>query len=160
IQDRPPACHNMDRPEAYPTIVCELRLNMLVRLAVTLSVFEICLPLRAADSAEQVFEKRIMPIFKSPNPSSCVQCHLAGVDPKDSILPRAEKTFRSLRDQGLIDLSNPERSKILTLISMGKSDPKTPAVSTSKRQAEYDAFAAWIKACAADPALRDAPKLD
>src|SRR3954468_9008302 len=96
----------------------------------TLAAVLICVPvLRAADpSPAQVFETRILPIFKSPNPSSCVQCHLAGVDLKDYILPSAEKTFRSLRDQGLIDLSAPEKSKILTLIAMEKEDPKSPAV--------------------------------
>jgi hypothetical protein len=133
---------------------------MISRFAIALVLFAFCHRLIAADSAEQVFEKRIMPIFKSPNPSSCVQCHLAGVDLKDYILPSAEKTFRSLRDQGLIDLTNPERSKILTLISMGNSDPKSPTVHAANRKAEYEAFAAWIKACAADMALRDSPKLD
>jgi hypothetical protein len=115
---------------------------------------------RAADDPKAVFEKRILPIFQSPNPSSCVQCHLAGVDLKDYILPSADATFRSLRDQGLIDLAAPERSKILTLIQMGTVDPKAPAVHAANRKAEYEAFAAWIKACAADPALRDAPRLD
>ena len=57
-----------------------------------------CGEVRAQTPAE-VFEKRIVPIFKSPNPLSCVQCHLAGVDLKDYILPDAEKTFRSLRDK-------------------------------------------------------------
>src|SRR5262245_2199486 len=116
---------------------------------------------RAADpTPAQVFETRILPIFKSPNPSSCVQCHLAGVDLKNYILPSAEKTFRSLRDQGLIDLDAPEKSKILTLISMGNVDSKTPAVHAANRKAEYEAFAAWIKTCAADATLRSAPKLD
>src|SRR5262245_38189268 len=121
-----------------------------------ISAMSVC----AADTPEQVFEKRILPIFKSPNPSSCVQCHLASVDLKDYILPSADKTFRSLRDQGLIDLSAPEKSKILALIAMGNTDPKAPAVHAANRKAEYEAFAAWIKACAAEPALRDAPKLD
>jgi hypothetical protein len=121
----------------------------------------IAVPALAAEpSPVQVFETRILPIFKSPNPSSCVQCHLAGVDLKDYILPSADKTFRSLRDQGLVDLAHPEQSKILTLITMGKEDPKAPAVHAKNRQAEYEAFAAWIAACAADPALRDSPKLD
>src|SRR3954454_19507091 len=107
------------------------RLTVLVALVI--------LPaLHAADpSPAQVFETRILPIFKSPNPSSCVQCHLAGVELKDYILPSAEKTFRSLRDQGLIDLASPEKSKILTLISMGNTDPKAPAVHASNRKAEY-----------------------
>jgi hypothetical protein len=67
----------------------------------------------AAADPVAVFEQRILPIFKSPNPSSCVRCHLAGVDLKHYVLPSAETTFRSLRDQGLIDLTNPEKSKIL-----------------------------------------------
>jgi hypothetical protein len=119
-------------------------------------------PTRAADpTPREVFEKRLMPIFKSPNPSSCVQCHLAGVDLKDYILPDHEKTFRSLRDQGLIDLDNPDRSKILNLIRMGEKDRPGPALIQEKaRKAEYEAFATWIKACAEDSALRAAPKLD
>ena len=127
------------------------RLAILVLVAVGLPA--------AADTPGEVFEKRIRPIFQSPNPSSCVQCHLSGVDLKDYIRPGAAETFRSLRDQGLIDLDAPERSKILTLISMGTEDPKAPAVHATNRKAEYAAFAAWIKACAADPQLRKAARL-
>jgi len=114
---------------------------------------------RAADTPAAVFEKRILPIFKSPNPSSCVQCHLAGVDLKDYILPSAEKTFRSLRDQKLIDLAAPEKSKSLTLIAKGGPGAMAPAVHAANRTAEYDAFVAWIKACAADETLRGSPPL-
>lgn len=109
----------------------------------------------------EVFEKRIVPIFKSPNPSSCVQCHLAGVDLKDYILPDPEMTFRSLRDQGLIDLASPEKSKIVKLIDMGGDASKGPnAVSAKLRKAEREAFIAWITACASDAKLKAAPKLD
>jgi hypothetical protein len=112
---------------------------------------------RAADPAK-VFDERIVPIFKSPNPSSCVQCHLAAVDLKDYILPSAKDTFLALRDQGLIDLDKPEESKILKLILRGADDKVGAArVPAKQRAAEYEAFAAWIKACAADPALRTAP---
>src|SRR5438093_151903 len=83
-------------------------------------------------TAQQVFEKRIMPIFQSPHPSSCVQCHLAGVDLKDYILPSHEKTFLSLRDQGLIDLDAPEKSKILHLIRMGDADRSPAALISAK----------------------------
>lgn len=77
------------------------RLGLFIALVLVPSV-------HSADATPaQVFETRILPIFKSPNPSSCVQCHLAGVDLKDYILPSAENTFRSLRDQGLIDLAAP-----------------------------------------------------
>jgi hypothetical protein len=115
----------------------------------------------AADPATpaQVFEKRILPIFKSPDPASCVQCHLAGVDLKNYIRPSHRETFLSLRDQGLIDLDHPAKSRILALIDMGKGEPGAALIHEKARKAEYEAFAAWVAASAADPELRNAPKL-
>ena len=112
-----------------------------------------------APTAEEVFEKRIAPIFKSPNPSSCVQCHLAGVDLKNYIRPSSRETFLSLRDQGLIDLEKPEKSRILGLIDMGKDEKGAALIHQKNRTAEYEAFAAWVVACCADKDLRSAPKL-
>ncbi|MCE9529732.1 MAG: hypothetical protein K8T89_01115 [Planctomycetes bacterium] len=113
-----------------------------------------------AETSQEVFERRILPIFKSPSPSSCVQCHLAAVDLKNYILPSHRDTFLSLRDQGLIDLDNIEKSKILGLIERGKSDKsKGAVVHQENRVKEFDAFVSWLKASAADPALRNAPKL-
>ena len=112
-------------------------------------------------SPQEVFEARIMPIFKSPHPASCVQCHLAGVDLKNYILPSHEQTFASLRDQGLIDLAEPGKSKILTLIAMGDKDADAGArrIHEKARKAEYEAFADWVAACCDDPKLRDLPRL-
>lgn len=111
-------------------------------------------------SPKEIFERRVMPIFKSPNPSSCTECHLAGVDLKNYILPSHEKTFISLRDQGLIDLENPSDSKILRLIAMGGgTNQGASLVSAKAREAEYAAFANWIKVSASDAKLRNAPKL-
>ena len=115
--------------------------------------------LTAADPSD-IFEKRILPIFNSPNPSSCVQCHLAGVDLKNYIRPSHRETFLSLRDQGLVDLDAPEKSRILALITMGKEDAGAKLIHKDARKAELDAFAAWLKASAADQELRNAPKLD
>ncbi len=116
-------------------------------------------PMRA-ETPQEIFDQRIAPIFKSPNPSSCVQCHLAGVDLKNYILPSAKDTFLSLRDQGLIDLDNIAKSRILGLIQMGKEDSAPKAkIHQENRKREYDAFVAWLNASAADPALRNAPKL-
>ena len=110
---------------------------------------------------QEIFEQRIMPIFRSPKPSSCVQCHLSSVDLKNYILPTQEKTFASLRDQGLIDLEHPDKSKILTLIGMGEKDLDKGArlIHEQTRQAEYVAFANWIEACCNDQKIRDLPKL-
>lgn len=112
-------------------------------------------------SALAVFEQRIMPIFQSDDPSSCVQCHLSAVDLKDYILPSHEQTFASLREQGLIDVERPEKSKILKLISMGNDDPDalSKRIHAKMRNAEYEAFSAWIMACCQDPSLRELPTL-
>jgi len=117
--------------------------------------------LQAAEpDSKAIFEQRIMPIFKSPNPSSCTECHLAGVDLKNYILPSHEKTFLSLRDQGLIDLENPADSKILRLIAMGGGTNQGASLISAKvREAEHAAFAVWIQAGARDPRLRSAAKL-
>lgn len=135
------------------------------RLFIALVVAMACSSARAADeqvpSPSDVFEKRIVPIFKSPNPSSCLQCHLAGVDLKNYIRTTHEETFRSLRDQGLIDLKRPDDSKILRLIQMGAEDQAGAALIHAKtRQAEFDAFKAWVVASCSDAKLRDLPKLD
>ena len=114
----------------------------------------------ADDAATKVFEQRILPIFKSDQPSSCVQCHLAGVDLKNYIKPSSEATFQSLRDQGLVNLDQPEQSKILKLINMKDTDNAGANLLHAKsREAELTAFAEWLKACCRDPKLRDAPKL-
>ncbi|MEN9673693.1 MAG: hypothetical protein RL553_1958, partial [Planctomycetota bacterium] len=78
----------------------------------------------AADSPKVVFEKRILPIFKSPNPSSCTECHLVNLDIKNYILSTSEKTFLSMRDQGLVDMKEPEKSRILKFISMKDTNSK------------------------------------
>ena len=115
-----------------------------------------------ASQSTELFNQRILPIFRSSQPSSCVQCHLSSVDLKNYILPSPEKTFASLRDQGLIDLAAPEKSKILTLIRMGEKDLDKGArlIHEKMRKAEYEAFASWIKACCNDPQLRDLPPLN
>lgn len=113
-------------------------------------------------SAEEVFEQRIMPIFRSANPSSCIQCHLSAVDLKDYILPSHEATFLSLRDQGMIDLQHPEESKILQLIAMGNddSDKRAERIHRRMREAEAAAFTEWILECCADERLVGLPVLD
>lgn len=109
-----------------------------------------------------IFNERIMPIFRSSDPSSCVQCHLSSVDLKNYILPSHEQTFLSMRDQGLIDLKQPEKSKILKLIAMGDRDADKGAkmIHAKMRKAEHDAFVAWIKASCNDTDLATRPPID
>ena len=64
----------------------------------------------------ELFDERVRPIFQSEDPSSCVQCHLSSVDLKDYILPSHQRPCASIKAQGLIDLKNPTKPKILKLI--------------------------------------------
>ncbi len=103
-------------------------------------------------SSRSVFERRILPLLQSANPSSCAECHLSGVDLKDYVRSSEAQTFASLRDSGMIDLKTPEASHILRLIQM--STPKTGLVTQKIRSVEYAAFREWIVAAAKDPKLR------
>jgi len=101
--------------------------------------------------ALQIFRRRILPILQAKNPSSCTECHLSGVDLKDYILPDQAKTFAALRKRGLINIEQPEKSKILKFIAR---KPSKPSVITQRvRNLEYEAFRAWIIAGVKDPAL-------
>ena len=114
---------------------------------------------KASESPKVVFEKRILPIFMSPNPSSCTECHLANLDIKNYILSTSEKTFLSLRDQGLVNTKEPEKSRILKFISMKDNNAKPNMILAKTREEEQKAFSEWIKACCKDEALIKMPKL-
>lgn len=98
-----------------------------------------------------LFEKRILPIFKSPKASSCTECHLSSVELRDYIQPTQEKTFAALVRGGLVDVKNPDKSKILEFISR---KPEKPSLITDKiRQEEFEAFRSWLRAAVVDPEL-------
>jgi len=114
-----------------------------------------------AETPKEIFERRIVPIFQSPNPSSCTECHLSGVDLKQYILPSHEQTFLSLRDQGLIDLRSPEKSKILRFIGMKpETNSGAALIPESVRSAELDAFRKWIIESCKDDKLTSAAPLN
>lgn len=73
-------------------------------------------PIGVAADARSLFDKRIVPILKSPKPSSCAECHLSGVDLKDYIRETQAETFGALVKGGLIDVKQPDASKLLEFI--------------------------------------------
>lgn len=103
------------------------------------------------ESANEIFKQRILPIFRSSNPSSCTECHLAGVDLKDYISRDQAKTFASLREAGLVDTEKPDDSKILKLIQMKPEKPSP--IAAEARTKEFEAFRAWIRMAVKDPDL-------
>jgi hypothetical protein len=107
--------------------------------------------LAADDSSVAIFERRILPILQAKNPSSCSECHLSGVDLKDYVRPTQDETFAALRDGGLIDVAQPDRSKLLAFIA--RKPDKPSLVADKIRQQELEAFRAWIAAAVKDPQL-------
>lgn len=108
---------------------------------------------KAAES-RAVFERRILPIFQSEKPSSCVECHVSSVDLKDYIRADEGETFALLVQAGLVDLKKPEKSKLLEFI---RRQPDRPSLVSAKvREEELAAFSDWIRVAATDPKLRQA----
>jgi hypothetical protein len=106
----------------------------------------------SADSGSlEVFSRRILPIMNSAKPSSCVECHLSGVDLKDYIRPNQEETFAALVKAGMIDVKQPRKSKLLEFI--GRAPEKPTIVSSKARAEELAAFTAWIESAVNDPEL-------
>lgn len=106
-------------------------------------------------TSQAVFERRILPLLRANNPSTCSECHLSGVDLKDYIRPTEAQTFLALRDRGMLNVKHPDESRILKFIRMSR--PKTPLVTQKVREAEYTAFHNWIVAASYNPRLADAP---
>ena len=108
----------------------------------------------SGSSSRAVFERRILPIFASKNASTCSECHLSGVDLKSYIRPTEADTFAALRQQGMLDLKQPDNSRILQFIK--KARPKTPLLTQKARETEYAAFRDWIVAAASNRGLASA----
>lgn len=113
---------------------------------------------RADESALRIFQQRIVPILNAKNPSSCSECHLSGVDLKDYIRDDQVQTFAALRDGGLIDVQQPDKSKLLAFIER-HSDRPSP-VTKKVRDQEFEAFRTWIREAVKDPALAAARTSD
>jgi hypothetical protein len=122
-------------------------------LLIPLTVWSVAAP--AAETASDIFTRRILPLAKAEKPSSCAECHAAGVDLAQYIKGDAASTFAALRTAGLVNIEQPEKSKLLELISR---TPERGNPSLAKLRAEeLSAFRTWIVAAAKDPQFASAP---
>src|SRR5262245_9246100 len=109
----------------------------------------------AEESAADIFTRRILPLARADKPSSCAECHAAGVDLSQYIKEDAATTFAALRSAGLVNAEQPEKSKLLEFIARA---PETGDPVTAKlRTEELAAFRTWIAAAAKDPQLASGP---
>jgi hypothetical protein len=113
-----------------------------------------------ADSPSEIYQRRILPLLRSPEASSCSDCHLQGIDLKQFLHSDPQRTFVELRARGWIDVENPEKSKLLEFISKQPED--SSEIQSKVRNAEFDSMKAWLVAAASDPDMLAVPvaKLD
>ena len=102
-------------------------------------------------TAGEIFTRRMLPILRSDDASSCTECHFGGVDLSSYIRDDQATTFAALRAEGLIDVDKPDDSKILRFIGRHAAD--TDPLIVNVRQAESQAFRSWIRAAVKDPDL-------
>src|SRR5262249_19508089 len=119
-------------------------------------IFSTCgFPAAADDSASDIFARRILPLGRADKPSSCIECHTAGVDLSQYIRSDEALTFAALQSAGLVNAEQPEKSKLLEFIARApeKGDP----ILAKVRAEELAAFRTWITAAAKDPRIATAP---
>lgn len=102
-------------------------------------------------SAAQIFERRVLPITKSGQGSSCTECHFGGVELANYIRADQAATFAALREEGLVDVESPEKSRLLEFIR--RRPVKEDELLARVRRNEYAALHAWILAAVQDPSL-------
>lgn len=102
-------------------------------------------------SATEIFNRHILPILRADKPSSCTECHFGSVQLREFIREDQGETFASLRNEGLINVKLPDRSKLLRFIA--RQPDKEDRVMAQLRRSEYQTFRAWIRAAVREPAL-------
>lgn len=101
-----------------------------------------------------LFSQRILPLLKSDKPSSCSECHPTGVAVSDYLRESEVETFAALKQAGLINTQQPDKSRILQFIS--RSPEKKNPLLEQVRAAELQAFRDWIRSAVKNPQLLQA----
>ncbi len=135
------------------------------RTLIVLCLFLLQSPLPAQDStnglsesrksAADIYRTRIVPLLKSPEKSSCSECHMRGVELSDFLADDPQQTFVNLRARGWIDVEHPENSKLLEFIQRHSED-SSPLIKRV-REAELSAMTNWITAAVQEPDLLSQP---
>jgi hypothetical protein len=131
-----------------------MRMNMTALASLIFIVTGLDCAASAAETAGEIFTRRILPLAKADKPSSCAECHAAGVDLAQYIKDDAATTFGALRAAGLVNSEQPEKSKLLEFI--GRAPEKSDPSIAKLRAEELAAFRTWITAAAKDPQLASA----
>lgn len=96
----------------------------------------------SAAFADDLYARRVAPLVSGERPSSCNQCHLAGVDLSMFVRESPCASMACLVEKGEVDLDLPEASLVLERIL--KADPASGLIDAGVVAEEHDGFLAWI----------------
>jgi hypothetical protein len=90
-----------------------------------------------------LFAKRIEPLLLEDRPSSCSQCHLAGIDLAAFMRDDPCESLACLKKQKLVNFDHPKQSLILSWIE--RAEPSSSLVTVEVIDEEYEGFLEWIE---------------
>ncbi|MCH9682074.1 MAG: hypothetical protein K0V04_11620 [Deltaproteobacteria bacterium] len=94
----------------------------------------------------ELFERRIAPLLDDDRPSTCNQCHLAGIELSRYLQPSPCETMACMVDEGIVDLAAPDESLVLSWID--RATP-TGGITAETIATEKSAMLEWIETVAA-----------
>jgi hypothetical protein len=97
----------------------------------------------SADGEATLYQRKIEPILLGGRPTSCNQCHLAGIDLSLFVRQTPCQTMACMQELGLVDLEVPERSTVLSWID--RAEPQSSLITADVIQQEHAAFLEWIE---------------
>lgn len=95
-----------------------------------------------AGRGTDLYDRRIDPLFRDDQPSTCNQCHLSGISLRQYVRASPCETFACLVDEGIVDTQSPQDSLVLKWIR--RAEPDSELITKAVIDAEYDAFSQWI----------------
>ncbi|HTQ02481.1 MAG TPA: hypothetical protein VMI54_01450 [Polyangiaceae bacterium] len=93
--------------------------------------------------AGALYQKKVAPVLASDQPQTCNECHLSGVDLNLFVRADMCETRACLVDLGLVDMQDPDDSKVLAWIE--KAHPDSALITQDVIDQEYDAFKEFVE---------------
>ncbi|MGE0790873.1 MAG: hypothetical protein AB7S26_34685 [Sandaracinaceae bacterium] len=122
---------------------CARALGLAVAVCLTLLGGTACEPAICQEDGQELYQRRIEPLFVDDRPSTCNQCHLSGVDLSLFVRSTPCETMACLVELDLVDLESPDDSLVLSWI--GRARPDSQLITADVIRQEHDGFLAWIE---------------
>jgi len=93
--------------------------------------------------AGSLYQRKIAPLLATDRPKTCNQCHLSGIDLSLFVRANMCETRACLVDLGLVDLQDPDQSRVLSWIA--RAHPDSSLITEDVIDQEYEAFKEFVE---------------